>query len=247
MSRAKASSFGRGPGGGVFSCAVCGRRTRATGRGDNEHVTLCVECFDLAGEFNSLSDNGHLYSVEGARESMSSLLAKGIDAVALFPEVAKALGIPAIDAPVISPALEAEIDTATVEILPETAAAVLSSAIAEARAAVNPGRDARLCAPAIAGEAFTDLAPNCAGLTCAGCEDPHCVWYAAQMSGAAPIALDVHAIARSLWNARPSDYLTNTAARNVWYASVSALSDTIEAVHPGTNLSEFFDIAGVPS
>jgi hypothetical protein len=111
--------------------------------------------------------------------------------------------------------------------------------------------------------------PNCAGLTCQGCEDPHCLWYAAQMSGRgdapdepalgatlaarelaaamAPIALDVLTIARALYNARPSDYLTNTAARNAWYASVAALSDTLEAMHPGTDLSEFFDVAGVPS
>lgn len=46
----------------VYTCGCCGRRTRQTGRGDNENVNLCAECFDLAGEENHLSDNGEFYS-----------------------------------------------------------------------------------------------------------------------------------------------------------------------------------------
>lgn len=54
-----ASTFGKGS--GVFTCRCCGRRTRQTGRGDNEHTGNCAECYDLAGEENHLSDEGRLY------------------------------------------------------------------------------------------------------------------------------------------------------------------------------------------
>lgn len=55
-----ASHFARGS--GVYKCRCCERQTRSTGRGDNENVGLCAECYDLAGEENSLSDNGEFYS-----------------------------------------------------------------------------------------------------------------------------------------------------------------------------------------
>jgi hypothetical protein len=45
----------------VYACRCCGRNTRQTGRGDNENVNLCANCFDLAGEENSLSDTGDFY------------------------------------------------------------------------------------------------------------------------------------------------------------------------------------------
>jgi hypothetical protein len=45
-------------GSGAYTCAMCGRRTRSTGRGDNEHAGLCAECFDLAGEDNQHNDDG---------------------------------------------------------------------------------------------------------------------------------------------------------------------------------------------
>lgn len=54
-----ASRFAKGS--GVYECGCCGRATRATGRGDNEHAGLCAECYDLAGEENSLSDSGKFY------------------------------------------------------------------------------------------------------------------------------------------------------------------------------------------
>lgn len=50
----KGSRFEKGS--GCFTCRVCGRRTRATGQGDNEHVYLCVECFEIAGLENELQD-----------------------------------------------------------------------------------------------------------------------------------------------------------------------------------------------
>jgi len=45
-------------GSAVYACRTCGRNTRSTGRGDNEGVLLCEECYDLGGEENHLSDNG---------------------------------------------------------------------------------------------------------------------------------------------------------------------------------------------
>ncbi len=59
MARKQSSNFGRG---GAYKCDCCKRATRATGRGDNEHVGLCAECYDLYGEENHLADSGELYS-----------------------------------------------------------------------------------------------------------------------------------------------------------------------------------------
>lgn len=56
----QANRFRRGS--GLYACRCCGRNTRATGRGDNEHVLLCAECYDLGGEENHLSDTGRFYS-----------------------------------------------------------------------------------------------------------------------------------------------------------------------------------------
>lgn len=50
----KANRFAKGS--GVYVCASCGRSTRATGRGDNEHVGLCAECYDIAGIENAIAD-----------------------------------------------------------------------------------------------------------------------------------------------------------------------------------------------
>ena len=54
-----ANRFAKGT--GLYTCRCCKRRTRDTGRGDNEGVGLCAECYDLAGEENHLSDNGTFY------------------------------------------------------------------------------------------------------------------------------------------------------------------------------------------
>jgi len=55
-----ASHFAHGS--AVYKCGCCGHNTRSTGRGDNENAELCAMCYDLAGEENSLSDNGEFYS-----------------------------------------------------------------------------------------------------------------------------------------------------------------------------------------
>ena len=43
-------------GSGCFTCQSCGKKTRSTGCGDNEHVNLCVDCYERAGDENSVSD-----------------------------------------------------------------------------------------------------------------------------------------------------------------------------------------------
>lgn len=43
-------------GSGCYTCTSCGRKTRATGRGDNEHVSMCAECYDKAGDENAVAD-----------------------------------------------------------------------------------------------------------------------------------------------------------------------------------------------
>lgn len=76
----------------VYACRCCDRKTRATGRGDNENVKLCAECFDLGGEENSLSDSGQFYA--GADEVLSlieAVKAKGGNA-ACWAELGKIAG-----------------------------------------------------------------------------------------------------------------------------------------------------------
>lgn len=48
-------------GSAVYACRCCNRNTRSTGRGDNELIRMCAECFDLGGEENHLSDCGEFY------------------------------------------------------------------------------------------------------------------------------------------------------------------------------------------
>lgn len=52
-------------GSGAYECRCCSRKTRSTGRGDNENCGLCAECYDLAGIENEISDNG----IENVSES----------------------------------------------------------------------------------------------------------------------------------------------------------------------------------
>jgi hypothetical protein len=55
--RAKALSRSRfQKGSGCYTCKVCGKRTRSTGQGDNEHVRLCVNCYEKAGDENDVTD-----------------------------------------------------------------------------------------------------------------------------------------------------------------------------------------------
>lgn len=68
-------------GSAVYSCRCCKRLTRSTGRGDNEHVLLCADCFDLGGEENHLSDNGTFYdSPQNVLAMIANVEAMGGDA-----------------------------------------------------------------------------------------------------------------------------------------------------------------------
>lgn len=62
----KSSGFQKGS--GCYKCNCCGRKTRATGNNDNEHVGLCYECYEMGGIENSISD-GH-YDDEAGKESL---------------------------------------------------------------------------------------------------------------------------------------------------------------------------------
>lgn len=77
----------------VYKCRTCGRSTRQTGNGDNDMVQLCVQCYDLAGEENHLSDNcGEFYSspIE-VLDNISDITEKGGDASCWDDLKAKAL------------------------------------------------------------------------------------------------------------------------------------------------------------
>ena len=45
-------------GSAVYVCEACGKKTRATGRGDNENVNLCAKCYDEIVEENGHNDGG---------------------------------------------------------------------------------------------------------------------------------------------------------------------------------------------
>ena len=67
-------------GSGVYTCRSCGRKTRATGRGDNENVRLCVECYELAGIENAFLDGeGNAELVRLARTCLDNCRSKGGD------------------------------------------------------------------------------------------------------------------------------------------------------------------------
>ena len=45
-------------GSGMYQCVSCKRNTRSTGRGDNENLRMCEECYDIAGIENQIADQG---------------------------------------------------------------------------------------------------------------------------------------------------------------------------------------------
>jgi hypothetical protein len=87
-----------GGGGGVYTCGVCQRSTRAVDL-DAKSVDLCAECYTLAGIENTISDNGvdseaaQNYFTE-AREMLGRLRAKGIDVSAIWASVIDAVETP---------------------------------------------------------------------------------------------------------------------------------------------------------
>lgn len=53
-------------GSGCYNCRVCSRKTRSTGRGDNEIINLCEECFEIGGLENEIMDRGDAEGVNTA-------------------------------------------------------------------------------------------------------------------------------------------------------------------------------------
>jgi hypothetical protein len=43
-------------GSGVYTCEMCGKKTRSTGRGDNEMAKLCEKCYDELSDENAIAD-----------------------------------------------------------------------------------------------------------------------------------------------------------------------------------------------
>lgn len=78
-----ASLFTKGS--GVYECGCCGRKTRSTGRGDNENCELCEACFDLAGFENAWQDGNHAERDTPECERLyAEIIAKGGDASEFF-------------------------------------------------------------------------------------------------------------------------------------------------------------------
>jgi hypothetical protein len=65
-------------GSSVYACNCCDRKTRQTGRGDNEFLKLCAECFDLGGVENEICDSGSTPALEAEAEALrKKIIAKG--------------------------------------------------------------------------------------------------------------------------------------------------------------------------
>ncbi len=46
-------------GSGCYKCLNCGRKTRATGNNDNEHVKMCEQCYEIGGIENLIVDGNY--------------------------------------------------------------------------------------------------------------------------------------------------------------------------------------------
>ena len=63
--------------GPVYTCAICGRRTRSAGSGNDE---LCYECWELGGYDNSVNDGGDLADFVAIRDELyRAAVKKGSD------------------------------------------------------------------------------------------------------------------------------------------------------------------------
>ena len=70
-----ANRFGTG---GCYECRSCGRKTRSTGRGDNENMELCVECCEYHAAQNAIWDDGEsVERLEALQYWKTQVVAKG--------------------------------------------------------------------------------------------------------------------------------------------------------------------------
>lgn len=76
----------------TYICQSCKKRTRNVG-GDEAQCRLCLDCFELAGIDNHLTDNGAESMVEYYGDEARRYFKKRPELIPLFPEIAAALGL----------------------------------------------------------------------------------------------------------------------------------------------------------
>jgi hypothetical protein len=75
----------------TYTCYSCGKLTRNTG--DEGQTGLCLDCFNLAGIDNHLSDNGAESMVENCGDEARAIFAHRPELVPLFKDVAEAVNV----------------------------------------------------------------------------------------------------------------------------------------------------------
>lgn len=76
----------------TYTCATCKKLTRNTG-GDERGCGLCLDCYDLAGINNGLTDNGEECFEAAYGKAAREILTRRPELADLFPEVRDAAGI----------------------------------------------------------------------------------------------------------------------------------------------------------
>ena len=76
----------------TYTCESCKKKTRNTG-GDERQRNLCLDCFDLAGIDNHLTDNGPESMIESYGNEARQIMKRRPELIPLFPEISKALGL----------------------------------------------------------------------------------------------------------------------------------------------------------
>lgn len=74
----------------TYTCHSCKKLTRNTG-GDEIGCRLCLDCFNLAGIDNHLTDNGAESMLEAYGDEARAILRRRPELAECFPEIAKAI------------------------------------------------------------------------------------------------------------------------------------------------------------
>lgn len=77
----------------TYTCHSCKKLTRNTG-GDERQCDLCLDCFNLAGIDNGLTDNGPEYFNSNYGDEARGILRRRPELAECFPEIVKALAVP---------------------------------------------------------------------------------------------------------------------------------------------------------
>ena len=75
----------------TYTCECCKKLTRNTGSGEAS-CHLCVDCFDLGGIENSISDNGVEETLPTFANEIRAIFARRPDLVPLYGKLAKLVG-----------------------------------------------------------------------------------------------------------------------------------------------------------